>query len=285
MALDLVNADGDLIHASETENSDYLWAARGGGAGFPGVAVRFHLKLYPRPKVMMFSDWGYPLEAADDVLAWYGEALLGFPKSMESSLNGRYENGKPVLHVAGRVITDSVDEAHAALELVGKCPAVGTSFSQNLRVPASWPGDAESPATLSPTGARFITDGAWTDASTREIVKRIRPFFDSYPTKESWYLWMVWGETQQLPDMAYSIQGHSYLSPNATWYDPADDARCARWAQDTIDAVRDISNGGKMNDDNMAVNKLPYLSPTAAARLVAIQKKYDPERRFVGFLA
>lgn len=48
---------------------------------------------------------------------------------------------------------------------------------------------------------------------------------------------MMWGETQQLPDMAYSIQGHSYLSPNATWYDPADDVKCARWALDTIDAV------------------------------------------------
>jgi len=151
-------------------------------------------------------------------------------------------------------------------------------------VPAVWPGDTESPATLSPTGARFVTDGAWTDAPTAEIVRRIRPFFDAYPTKESWYLWMMWGETQQLPDMAYSIQGHSYLSPNATWYDPADDARCARWAQDTIDAVRDIANGGQMNDDNMAANKLPYLSPAAATRLTAIQQKYDPQRRFVGFL-
>lgn len=41
-----------------------------------------------------------------------------------------------------------------------------------------------------------------------------------------------------------------------------------------------------MNDDNMAVNKLPYLSPAAAtARLAAIQHKFDPQRRFVGFLA
>ena len=68
------------------------------------------------------------------------------------------------------------------------------------------------------------------------------------------------------------------------WYDPSDDAKVARWAQQTIDAVRDIANGGQMNDDNMAVNRLPYLSPASATRLRAIQAKYDPQKRFVGFL-
>ena len=48
-ALDVVNADGELIHADEKQNSDYLWAARGSGPGFFGVAVRYYLKLYLCP--------------------------------------------------------------------------------------------------------------------------------------------------------------------------------------------------------------------------------------------
>ena len=35
-AIDAVTADGDLVHASETENADLLWAARGAG---PGLAA------------------------------------------------------------------------------------------------------------------------------------------------------------------------------------------------------------------------------------------------------
>ncbi|HNE28966.1 MAG TPA: FAD-dependent oxidoreductase, partial [Saprospiraceae bacterium] len=47
---DIVTAEGELVHASETENADLFWAARGAGGGFFGVVVRFHLRLYPRPK-------------------------------------------------------------------------------------------------------------------------------------------------------------------------------------------------------------------------------------------
>ena len=37
VAIDVVTADGELVHADETENADLLWAARGAGPGFFGV--------------------------------------------------------------------------------------------------------------------------------------------------------------------------------------------------------------------------------------------------------
>ena len=37
MAIDVVTADGELVHADERENADLLWAARGAGPGFFGV--------------------------------------------------------------------------------------------------------------------------------------------------------------------------------------------------------------------------------------------------------
>ena len=36
LAVDLVNADGELITADAQHNPDLLWVARGGGPGFPG---------------------------------------------------------------------------------------------------------------------------------------------------------------------------------------------------------------------------------------------------------
>ena len=38
IGLDIVTADGKLVHASEKENADLYWAARGSGGGFFGVA-------------------------------------------------------------------------------------------------------------------------------------------------------------------------------------------------------------------------------------------------------
>jgi hypothetical protein len=204
---------------------------------------------------------------------------------MEAYVRGRLINGVPVLEVFGNATAYSEIEADKALDIFETCPALAKAISSRKKIPVILPPESESPTTLSPTGARYVTDGAWTNATTEQIVARIKPFFTNYPTKESWYLWMAWGEVQKLPDMAYSLQGHSYLSPNGVWYDPADDEKCAKWALASIDAVRDISNGGQMNDDNMAVNKLPYLSEEAAKKLKAIQAKYDPARRFAGFLS
>ena len=49
MAIDVVTADGELVRASEDENADLFWAARGAGPGFFGVVTRFHLRTLPTP--------------------------------------------------------------------------------------------------------------------------------------------------------------------------------------------------------------------------------------------
>src|SRR6202035_1921236 len=51
-AIDVVLGDGSRVHASEEENADLLWAARGAGPGFFGVVTSFYLRLVRKPKLV-----------------------------------------------------------------------------------------------------------------------------------------------------------------------------------------------------------------------------------------
>jgi hypothetical protein len=78
VAVEVVTADGELVHASADEHSDLFWAMRGAGANF-GVAVSFEFEPHEvRPQVgfamLVFAPddiasflqgWGATLEAAD----------------------------------------------------------------------------------------------------------------------------------------------------------------------------------------------------------------------------
>ncbi|UVF80664.1 FAD-binding oxidoreductase [Gordonia mangrovi] len=88
--VDVVLADGSLVHADDDENSDLFWAVRGAGANF-GVAVSFEFEASRVGRVgfaqLMFdaSDiatflqkWGAAIEAADRSVT--GELIMGAPQ-------------------------------------------------------------------------------------------------------------------------------------------------------------------------------------------------------------
>ena len=161
------------------------------------------------------------------------------------------------------------------------CPVVSKAITRRVKYVPMQVGNGDG---NNPTGARYIFDGAWTSAKPSEILAAVREDFINLPTPQSYMLWMHWGPVQKLKDMAYSVQGDTYLSPCGISWDEKDDAKCAAWCANVIRKLKPISFGSQMNDENMPSNKGPYLSEEAAAKLETLRKKYDPQRRFVSFL-
>jgi FAD/FMN-containing dehydrogenase len=78
LAADVVTADGRLLRASETENSDLLWALRGGGGNF-GVVTNFEFGLHPIEPELFFCGPAYPEEAANDILPRWRDFMANAP--------------------------------------------------------------------------------------------------------------------------------------------------------------------------------------------------------------
>ncbi len=80
LGFEVVTADGQVLHASETENADLFWALRGGSGNF-GVVTSFELKLYMVTKVfggMLL----YPFAMAREVLRFYREVASTAPDEL-----------------------------------------------------------------------------------------------------------------------------------------------------------------------------------------------------------
>ena len=76
---ELVNADGELLHASERENPDLFWGLRGGGGNF-GVITEFEFTLHQVGTVALLVELFYRLEDAPRVLRRWRELIEEAPR-------------------------------------------------------------------------------------------------------------------------------------------------------------------------------------------------------------
>lgn len=78
ISADVVTAEGELVHASETENPDLFWGLRGGGGNF-GVVTSFEFRLHPVGPEVMGGFVIYPHGDAADGLRFYREFMEDAP--------------------------------------------------------------------------------------------------------------------------------------------------------------------------------------------------------------
>jgi FAD/FMN-containing dehydrogenase len=292
VAVDLVNADGELIHASESENSDYLWAARGSGAGFFGVVTRFHVRPHPRPRAIYEEVCVYPLEVLDELLHWAMEVEERFPPELEFAIlgttprqpDGTVVEGETALVIMASAMMDSDEEARAALALLDTCPVLARRLAGEGPVKKRFSDLYDGPDSVEPEGFRWSADGMWTDHGPADVVPAVRELFTSVPSPASHVFWYPW-RPNPLPDTAaISVQGKLYIAAFSGWHDPAEDERFLAWPVDQMRRLEPLSKGIQLADENLIGRPARYLSDENNARLEALRAEHDPEQLFCSYL-
>lgn len=287
-SIDVVTADGELVHADERQNADLFWAARGAGPGFFGVVTRFDVKLQSRPKTMMRSDYLYPIDVLDDVLRWALSVQPTLARTMECMVFVRrniFGHSGPGALVTGPVLADSRDEAIEALATLETCPVVGKAVKRDVNVITDFDELMQGGEDLLyPRGYRYAADNMWTNAPADDLLPGMRKIAATLPRAPSHMMWMLWGPPQPLPDMAFSMQDNLYVALYSVWQNEAEDAAHQAWVTDHMRSLEPFASGIQLADENLGARPFRFCAEPNFRRLEALRSKYDPHGLFHSYM-
>jgi hypothetical protein len=120
--MDVVTADGRLLHASASENADLFWGLRGGGGNF-GVVTSFEFGLHEMQRQVIGGNLVFPISRMRELLAFYADFSLGAPDELYVDAVMRVppegKDGAFVIHVCHSGHAADADRVLAPLRRLG----------------------------------------------------------------------------------------------------------------------------------------------------------------------
>lgn len=283
VALDLVTADGDIVHASPEENADLYWAARGSGPGFFCVVTRFHLRVYPKPKVIGFAAQSFPVGMLEEVFRWARATGPEVPASVELQLVlSREATGVrgPGIEVVAPIFADGVMSAVRDLRFLTKGPLRRRASLALPFIPSPLSLLYRSVMQHYPDDHRYAVDNMWTRASVDDLLPGLHKIAETLPPAPSHMLWLNWAPPPERPDMAFSMEDDIYIALYGVWKHKHDDDKYAPWAEDRVREMQALATGCQLADENLGRRPARFVTDDRLARLDKIRAERDPDRRF-----
>jgi FAD/FMN-containing dehydrogenase len=282
LAADVVTADGALVRASETENSDLFWAIRGGGGNF-GIVTAFEFRAHPTTGVF-YGRIAFPGSEAATVLQGWADHLRTAPEELTSTVD--FANpfaGGPDAPVEVHVAFDGNDPELAA-NAIDPVRRLGTVIDDDvaLRAYADTLVDGGTP----PPGIRFVARSAFVDKES--VSEFLRILADVGATHGSPFISVrsVGGAVSRVP-----VEATAYAHRQAelmfvtTTAGPEPVVEAARPAVDAVwDRLAPHVNGAYANFLASATEAdVAAIYPTETyQRLAAVKRRYDPGNLFAG---
>ncbi|MEV5845422.1 FAD-binding oxidoreductase [Streptomyces sp. NPDC051985] len=286
-SLEVVTAAGEVLTASPLENSDLYWAARGAGAGFPGIVTRYDLRLLPLP-AMRVSQSLYRREDLPAVLKWATEIGQQLPHDIEMNvfvmrdLEKIVPGGFAFLNLASLAPTD--EHAAEVLRGVDTCPVRDRALLHRVAEPSSVAEMYEFTDRVYVKGLRFGADNMFSDAPPERITAAVLAMAEDLPTPESHVLWFPYPLERVRTDTSMALMATNYLVGYGATPDPDQDEAVQSWAPRHMRAFESFAVGMQLGDENLAARPhATILKAGAEARLEEVRRRRDSEGVFLSY--
>lgn len=292
VGIDVITAEGNLVHANAAQNSDLYWAARGSGPGFFGVIARFHLQTRPMPK-LAHSVMAFALDDFRAVMTWLHDTHAQLdpeieivavsqrpPEPMELSIPA----DQHVLIVSALAFKPSLDQAQDVLRPFADSPIAARALFALHGEPTTLFDEYAGQYANNPEGHRYTVDNAWLEGDTATLVNALEPAFTTWATPESFALWFSMAPLRELPDMAFSMQSEVYCALYTISADECTDTGNRRWTDERMAELESITVGQYLGDSDLSNRQVRFMAPENFMRLCEIRRRYDPDGLFVDYL-
>jgi FAD/FMN-containing dehydrogenase len=290
-ALEVVNAQGELIRVDENEHSDLFWAAKGAGPGFPGVVTAYHLKLYPLPQAIHMNTYIWPLTDTLIVSDWLAKVAEELSEKVEvlMFLSGLPEpiNGvDKVVIISAVAFADGNEEAASLLTPLASAQKLSTALVVEELTPVTFSSLFDL-VDRSFFPCRAAADTFWFDQSMKVVMEDFVEHFASAPSPYSTVLCEVKPRAAKMDNSAYSMRRSTYLSPYAFWLKEEDDEINLQWMKKTQEILAPLSIGHYVNEADLEIS--PERSERSFSQeswqgIKEVQTRYDPMGLFHGYL-
>jgi FAD/FMN-containing dehydrogenase len=276
LAADIITPSGEPVRASDEENSELLWALRGGGGNF-GVATRLEFRLHPLERVVG-GRLTYAGAQLGEVLRRFRDVVAAAPRELScQALLTTAEPLQPALIVAA-CYTGS-DGAAAQLEPLLATPGLASDAVR----PRSFIGQQH---VFNPDYG--VDRNYWKSHFVRELPDELidalleRMVAIGRPPGQILIESLHGAPKDADPgSSALNFRAAAFnVSAMAAWVDPAHDEESIQWSRDTAAAVEPWSvSGGYVNymqADEPIERVRGAFGDEAFRRLQALKRQYDP---------
>jgi FAD/FMN-containing dehydrogenase len=290
LSVDVVTADGEFRHASQTENPDLFWALRGGGGNF-GVATAFEFQLHRLGPEVLSGLVVHPFDDAETVLSEYRQALEEAPDELTCWVVMRRApplpflpeewHGKEVVCLAMCYCGDiqQGEKAASRLRSIGK-PIADVVQANPF---AAWQ-QAFDPL-LAPGARNYWKSHDFAELSDRTIGLLMGAVRNLPGPECEIFIGHVGGAAGRVSADATAFpqrNSHFVMNVHARWHGQEMDQACIGWARALFEAARPHAVGTAyinfMPDDEMDRVQAAYGG--SYRRLAELKRRYDPLNLF-----
>ncbi len=289
ISADVVTANGDLVHASESENEDLFWGLRGGGGNF-GIVTSFEFQLHEVGPTVLSGPIVYPFEDAKAVLREYRE--LAAEASDDTTVWFVIRHAPPLPFIPEEWHGEKVlilaafyaGEMGDGEEALQPFRDIGAPIADAVG-PHPYAGWQQAFDGLNPEGMRNYWKSHNFDEFTDGMIETFVEYGETIPSAATEIACAQLGgaiNDVEVEATAYPHRNATFLmNLHTQWENPTQDAECINWARDVHQAMTPHATGGVYANfvpeevgDHQAAYRENY------DRLVEIKNKWDPENLF-----